>query len=62
MLGDETELLQAMLSGMDDGDVRETIQAINEAPPEKPAGRRRRRASRPSVRSVRRSARGSSTV
>jgi hypothetical protein len=62
MLGDETELLQAMLSGMEEGDVRETIRAINQAPPEKPAGRRRRRASRPSVRSVRRAARGSNSA
>jgi hypothetical protein len=62
MSADETELLQVMLAGMDDGDVQETVRAINEAPPEKPAGRRRRRASRPSVRSVRRSDRGSPTA
>ncbi len=53
-MGDETELLQVLLSGMEEGDVRETVQAINEAPPEKPAGRRRRRASRPSARAARR--------
>jgi hypothetical protein len=58
MSGDETELLQVLLAGMDEADLRETVQAINEAPPEKPAGRRRRRSSRPSVRAVRRAARG----
>jgi hypothetical protein len=62
MTGDETELLQVLLAGMDEGDVRETVRAINDAPPEKPAGRRRRRSSRPSVRSVRRSARGATTA
>jgi hypothetical protein len=62
-MGDETELLQVLLSGMDAGEVQETVQAINHAPPEKPAGRRRRRASRPSARSVRRPAReGSGTA
>jgi hypothetical protein len=62
MSSDETELLQVLLTGMDDTDVRETVRAINDAPPEKPAGRRRRRASRPALRSVRRSARGSNTA
>jgi hypothetical protein len=58
--GDETELLQVLLAGMDDGDVEETVRAINDAPPEKPAGRRRRRASRPSTRPGRRAAHGDS--
>jgi hypothetical protein len=57
MTGDETELLQVLLAGMDESEVRETVRAINAAPPEKPAGRRRRRESRPAMRSLRRSAR-----
>jgi hypothetical protein len=62
MSGDETELLQVLLAGMQEDDVRETVRAINDAPPEKPAGRRRRRASRPAMRSVRRSARNGTTT
>jgi len=62
MSGDETELLQVLLAGMDEADVRETVRAINHAPPEKPAGRRRRRASRPALRAVRRSGRSGSTT
>ena len=63
MSGDETELLQVLCAGMDETEVRETVRAINDAPPEKPAGRRRRRAaSRPAVRSVRRSGRGGTTT
>ena len=58
MSADETELLQVLLAGMDEGDVQETVRAMNEAPPEKPAGRRRRRSSRPSLRAVRRPAQG----
>jgi hypothetical protein len=59
MPGDETELLRALLSGMSEFDVDDTVRAINNAPPEKPVGRRRRRASRPSLRSPRRTVRGS---
>jgi hypothetical protein len=62
MLGDETELLQVLLAGMDKSEVQETVRAINEAPPEKPAGRRRRRSSRPAMRGVRRTARGDASV
>jgi hypothetical protein len=54
MAGDETELLQVLLAGMDEDDLQDTIRAINEAPPEKPAGRRRRRSSRSAARATRR--------
>ncbi|MFL6238425.1 MAG: hypothetical protein ACJ735_02875 [Actinomycetes bacterium] len=54
MAGDETELLAILLNGMEEGDVREAVRAMNEAPPEKPAGRRRRRSSRPAARAPRR--------
>jgi hypothetical protein len=54
MAGDETELLQVLLAGMSDEDVEDTVRAINDAPPEKPAGRRRRRSMRPPARAPRR--------
>jgi len=53
MLGDETELLRSLLTGLSDDEKREAVSAINEAPPEKPAGRRRRRASKVSAPSAR---------
>jgi hypothetical protein len=62
MAGDETELLRVLLTGMSEPEVREAVHAMNNAPPEKPVGRRRRRASRPSLRSPRRAIRGSSAT
>jgi hypothetical protein len=54
VFGDETELLKSLLDGMSDHDVEDTVRAMNQAPPEKPAGRRRRRSSRPASRTPRR--------
>jgi hypothetical protein len=50
MLSDETELLKSLIHGMSAVDVDDCVRAMNEAPPEKPAGRRRRRSSRPALR------------
>lgn len=62
MSGDETELVHVLLAGMADAEVRETVRAINAAPPEQPAGRRRRRNARPVVRAGRRRQRGAASA
>jgi hypothetical protein len=49
MLADETELLKSLVHGMTRADLEDCVRAMNEAPPEKPAGRRRRRSSRPAI-------------